>query len=91
MLISFFIFCVIVFSASYGFYFAYVRRESKKPWTLAKDENYQPLISILIPMHNEEAAVEKKLANVAAVSYPKDNLEVVIADDASEDATLMRV
>ena len=61
---------------------------AKKPWNLKNDENYQPFVSILVPTHNEEDNIEKKLLNIAAVSYPKEKIETIVVDDASEDATL---
>jgi cellulose synthase/poly-beta-1,6-N-acetylglucosamine synthase-like glycosyltransferase len=91
MLIFVFAFSLIIFSTSYAGYFIYIRRKAKAPWNLKNDVNYQPSISILVPAHNEEDNIEKKLANIAAISYPNSKIEVIVIDDASEDETLMRV
>jgi len=69
-------------------YFAYVRNGARKPWRLKIDKAFQPEISIIIPVHNEESVIWSKLENVSKVSYPKEKMEVVIADDASEDNTV---
>jgi len=44
-----------------------------------------PRLTVLIPARNEEANIEKCLAGVLSQDYP--NLEVVVADDRSTDAT----
>lgn len=79
------------FCGTYILYLAYVQICAKRPWKLRIDRNFQPRISILIPAHNEEGAISSKLVNVRNVSYPKENIEVIVADDASEDKTLMKV
>ena len=87
------VFCVLfsIFSGVYGIYFAYVKAYAKKPWKLKVDRNFQPKVSILVPVHDEEGSIEKKLRNIKDVSYPKEKIEVIVADDASEDKTLMKV
>jgi cellulose synthase/poly-beta-1,6-N-acetylglucosamine synthase-like glycosyltransferase len=80
-----------IFSGTYLAYFAYVRNHAKKPWNLIIDRNFQPEISILIPVHNEELSIASKLRNVKDVSYPKEKIEVIVADDASKDKTLIKV
>jgi len=72
-------------------YFAYVRKYAKKPWKLRIDRNFQPEISILVPVHDEERSIESKLGNIMDVSYPKEKIEVIVADDASKDKTLVKV
>jgi cellulose synthase/poly-beta-1,6-N-acetylglucosamine synthase-like glycosyltransferase len=45
-----------------------------------------PRISILAPAFNEEASVQESVRGLLAIAYP--NLEVVIVNDGSRDATL---
>ena len=93
ILMPFLVFAIslIIFSTSYLGYFGYIRYMTKKTWNLKNDETYQPLVSILVPTHNEEDNIKKKLMNIAAVSYPKEKIEIIVVDDASEDATLTAV
>jgi cellulose synthase/poly-beta-1,6-N-acetylglucosamine synthase-like glycosyltransferase len=77
-----------VFSSSYLLYFAYVQNSARKLWKLKIDRAFQPEISIFIPVHNEEGAIGSKLENIKDVSYPREKIEVIVADDASEDKTL---
>jgi cellulose synthase/poly-beta-1,6-N-acetylglucosamine synthase-like glycosyltransferase len=77
-----------VFLTVYGGYFFYVRHYAKKSWNIIIDKDFQPSISILVPAHNEEDLIEKKLKNLSEVSYPKSKIEILVMDDASEDKTL---
>jgi len=46
-----------------------------------------PLISILIPIRNEAAYIQRCLEAVLAQDYPADRLEILIADGLSQDGT----
>jgi len=46
-----------------------------------------PLVSIIIPIHNEEETIIKKIENTFALNYPPERLEVVAIDDGSTDKT----
>jgi cellulose synthase/poly-beta-1,6-N-acetylglucosamine synthase-like glycosyltransferase len=91
MLAELFFLSLAVFFAIYGGYFAYIRYHAKKPWNLKLNSTFRPFVSILVPAHNEESAIEEKLANLRAVSYPKDKIEFIIVDDGSEDNTLKKI
>jgi cellulose synthase/poly-beta-1,6-N-acetylglucosamine synthase-like glycosyltransferase len=86
-----FSFLLVFFSGVYVIYFAYIKIYIKRPWKSKIDRDFQPKISILVPVHNEENTIELKLKNIRAVSYPKEKIEVIVADDASKDNTLEKV
>ena len=46
-----------------------------------------PAVSMIIPAHNEERRLPAKLANLAALDYPRDRLEIVFVSDGSTDAS----
>lgn len=46
-----------------------------------------PLVSVVIPAHDEEAYVRAALVSVLEQRYPRDCLECVVVDNASADAT----
>jgi cellulose synthase/poly-beta-1,6-N-acetylglucosamine synthase-like glycosyltransferase len=47
-----------------------------------------PSVSLIIPAHDEEAVIERKVANARALDYPSDRVEVVVASDGSGDRTV---
>jgi poly-beta-1,6-N-acetyl-D-glucosamine synthase len=47
----------------------------------------EPLVSVVIPAYNESRVIEAKLRNIAALDYPRDKLEVIVASDGSRDNT----
>jgi len=61
---------------------------AKKPWKLKTDRTFQPKITILIPTYNEAGNIESKLRNIKDLLYPKEKIEIIVVDDASEDETL---
>ncbi|MGD9874711.1 MAG: glycosyltransferase family 2 protein [Kiritimatiellia bacterium] len=48
---------------------------------------YEPGVSILIPVYNEECIVRAKLENCLALDYPPEKLEIVFVSDGSTDRT----
>lgn len=51
------------------------------------ENGYEPKISIIMPVFNEEAIIEKKIENLRQLNYPEDKFEVLIVSDASTDRT----
>jgi cellulose synthase/poly-beta-1,6-N-acetylglucosamine synthase-like glycosyltransferase len=46
-----------------------------------------PSVSVIVAAHDEEAVIERRLENLLALDYPPDKVEIVVASDASTDAT----
>lgn len=47
----------------------------------------KPFVSVLIPVKNEEEHIEKCLTSLIAQDYPKDQYEIIVADNCSTDNT----
>jgi len=64
-------------------------------WILAKlqsnkillDDSYEPIITVMVPVKNEEFTIEEKINNIFLCDYPKDKLHVLIMDSTSDDDT----
>jgi len=72
---------------AYMGYFAllWVRtRVTSKP---VKRAAYEPLVSVVMVVRNEEAVLARKLQNLLTLDYPADRLQVVIVSDGSTDGT----
>ena len=50
-------------------------------------ETMRPFVSVIMPVRNEDGFIERSLGAVLRQTYPKDRLEIVIADGISTDAT----
>jgi cellulose synthase/poly-beta-1,6-N-acetylglucosamine synthase-like glycosyltransferase len=85
-------FCIgipILIFGVYGSIILYYNRTKKKPsLDLPGNENreYEPMVSVVIPTHNEKSMISKRIENFMESNYPKDKLEVLFVDD-SDDST----
>lgn len=59
----------------------------KEPTQPSSDKTYEPMVSVLIPAHNEEQVIERILQRMTELTYPKEKFEVIVVDDASTDRT----
>ncbi len=50
----------------------------------------QPEVSIIIAAHNEESLISAKIVNCLELDYPQERREIIVASDASTDATVAR-
>lgn len=46
-----------------------------------------PMLTVVVPAHNEERLIEAKIQNLLASDYPRGLLEILIGNDGSSDAT----
>ena len=46
-----------------------------------------PSVTVLVVAHNEAASLAAKIPNLLGLDYPKENLEIIIASDGSDDDT----
>lgn len=49
-----------------------------------------PTVAVVVAAHDEEDAIEGRIANLLASDYPADRLRVVVASDGSTDQTVAR-
>jgi cellulose synthase/poly-beta-1,6-N-acetylglucosamine synthase-like glycosyltransferase len=47
-----------------------------------------PTVSIIIAAYNEEQVIGEKVANLLALDYPADRVQVIVASDGSADGTV---
>lgn len=48
---------------------------------------FTPALSVIVPAHNEEKHIRRKLGNLLSSDYPQELLEVIVIDDGSTDGT----
>jgi cellulose synthase/poly-beta-1,6-N-acetylglucosamine synthase-like glycosyltransferase len=49
---------------------------------------YEPTVSVVISLYNEEAVIARRIENLLSLDYPADKIEFLIGSDGSTDATL---
>lgn len=52
-----------------------------------RDEKYEPNITIMIPVKNEEFTIEEKIKNIFELNYPQEKIQILIMDSTSDDKT----
>ncbi|HUD06717.1 MAG TPA: glycosyltransferase family 2 protein [Candidatus Saccharimonadales bacterium] len=53
-----------------------------------KKHSFRPTVSLVVPCHNEEGLIGTTLDCLSRIDYPRNKLQVIIADDGSTDSTL---
>jgi len=53
----------------------------------AEPDGELPTVSLIVAAYDEEAVIERKVANARALEYPQDRLEIIVASDGSTDRT----
>jgi cellulose synthase/poly-beta-1,6-N-acetylglucosamine synthase-like glycosyltransferase len=84
---------MVIFSACGVLVLYYGRLKKRKRLSQGKTDvnsKFEPKVSIVIPTHNEEKIISKKIENIASLKYPREKLEVVFVDD-SADSTPQRI
>ncbi|MEM4970827.1 MAG: glycosyltransferase [Sulfolobales archaeon] len=73
-------------------YYWYLKtRWLNKSWSIEIDYSYMPKASIIVPTYNEARFIEAKLDNIYEQDYPRDRLEIIVVDSASNDGTPEKV
>jgi cellulose synthase/poly-beta-1,6-N-acetylglucosamine synthase-like glycosyltransferase len=52
-----------------------------------RKDAWTPSVSLIVAAHNEESVIERRLENLLALDYPPEQLDIVVASDASTDRT----
>jgi len=47
-----------------------------------------PMVTVIIPAHNEEHWIERKIENTLALDYPHGRMHILVASDGSADKTV---
>ena len=86
-------FSVLILLAVYGahrFLMVYLYYKYKRRRTAPKAESTLdtwPVVTIQLPVYNEQYVVERLIATVCKISYPPDRLEIQVLDDSTDETT----
>lgn len=54
------------------------------------DVTYEPTLTVIMPVHNEARRIGAKVANLLALDYPREKLQILVIGDGCTDDTLER-
>src|ERR1700741_2336354 len=54
----------------------------------AADPDFRPSVTVICPVHNEAGRIGPKVANLLALGYPADRLQILVIGDGCTDETL---
>ncbi len=84
--IIYLIFAALIFWAYFGYpillHLIYMVKKPKPPVDINED---LLTVSVVIPLYNEEAFIERKVENIKELDYPRDRLRVYFVDGNSTD------
>lgn len=63
-------------------------RAAPPPFSSGVDPRMLPRVTLLIVAHNEAEVIEERIRNALALDYPDGRLDIVVASDGSDDATV---
>ena len=52
-----------------------------------READVEPTVAVIVAAYNEEEVIERRIANLLELDYPRDQLEIVVTSDASTDRT----
>src|SRR6188768_729341 len=60
---------------------------NRPAWVLPPEPAEWPLITITLPVYNEERVIRQRLENLIALDYPESRRHILVLSDASTDRT----
>ena len=66
-------------------YYYRALRWAKRPWGINPIDVDPPRVSIIVPTYNEADLIYGKLSNIASQDYPRDRIEVIVADSSTDN------
>ena len=67
--------------------YIYIYRCNKTDGRIPLPENEYPMVSILVPAHNEALVVQRTVRALLNFDYPDDKFEIIVINDNSSDDT----
>jgi cellulose synthase/poly-beta-1,6-N-acetylglucosamine synthase-like glycosyltransferase len=61
--------------------------KAPRPLGLGTPPEERPMVSLIIPAYDEEEVIADKVANTLRLDWPRERLQIIVADDGSTDAT----
>ncbi len=69
-------------------YLSQKRQNQTAPKFNLMDPKEIPIVTIQLPVYNEEYVMNRLLENIAKIEYPKSKLEIQVLDDSTDDTVI---
>lgn len=69
----------------FGLAFPGLGQQDARQQPLSEDTNFNPFVTIQLPIYNEMYVAERLIDNIMSFDYPKENFEVHVLDDSSDE------
>ncbi len=69
-------------------YLSQKKRNDVAPKFNLLDPKEIPIVTIQLPIYNEEYVMERLLDNISKIEYPKSRLEIQVLDDSTDDSVV---
>lgn len=86
MIILFWILFLAIFYCYFGYPLSIYFLAKINPRKVNK-KDFQPSVSVVLSVWNEEDVIERKIKNLLSLDYPKEKMEILIGSDGSTDRT----
>jgi len=74
----------------YGVLLALMARVRHRPQPAPVEADRLPMVSVIVAAYAEENVIADRIANLRALDYPSERLELIVACDGSPDQTVAR-
>jgi len=64
-----------------------IYRNRKTSNAIVPEDNFEPFVTIQLPVYNEKYVVERLIEAVAKINYPHEKLEIQILDDSTDETS----
>ena len=69
-------------------YLGFKKNQAVEPKFNLLDPKEIPMVTIQLPIYNEEYVMERLLDNIAKIAYPTSKLEIQVLDDSTDDSVI---
>lgn len=70
---------------AYLMIFLYKRQRANKPASVPRPPKEWPMVTVQLPVYNEQYVVERLIHSVCNLDYPREKLEVQVLDDSTDE------
>ncbi len=84
---AFWLLVLIIFHVYFGYPLLLLCLSKLRPAAPVRKADITPMVSLIIPAHNEAAVIAQKIENSLSLAYPRDRLQIIVASDGSTDGT----